>query len=254
MKKLASLIAVLAVFLFTANETKSQNFFIKLGGGYALSSASSLLSASLDSTNVEGQYGSYGEGFLPGLALGYTFNKNIGFEVAGIYLIGRKFEHEHTDLGVTETHKQWGEGILISPALFVQAPMKNITPYARFGGVIGILKVKEEETMTGLNGTDKHEESGSIGVGVNGALGLKFKAGKMIDIFAELYGQGMSYGPDKRENTETFEGGTLDPTITYEQEYSQNTANTSLQPKHPFSNFGMNVGVVITFGKQPKTK
>ena len=257
MKKLAALFVILGAFVFTSGNSHAQNFFVKLGGGYALGSTTSLLMASFDTNNVEGHYGSYGEGILPALSLGYTFNKNIGIEVGGTYLIGKKFEHTHTMGSVTETHKMWGEGILISPSVFVQAPMKNITPYARFGGVIGMVKVKEEETESGTGartGTNKFESSGKMGLGMNGALGLKFKAGKMLDIYAELYGQSMNYGPEKRENKETYSGSTLAPTVNYEESYNPNTANTSLTPRLPFSNFGLNVGVVLTFGKQPKTK
>lgn len=257
MKKLIALLAVVFLAGFSSQDSNAQNFIVKIGGGYALSSTTSLLTATLDSNNVEGHYGSYGEGILPSISLGYMFNRNIGLEVAGTYLIGKKFEHSHTTGGITETHKQWGEGIMISPSIIVQAPMKKITPYARFGGVIGMVKVKEEETQTGTGaptGTDKHEESGKMGLGMNGALGLKFKAGKMLDIFAELYGQSMNYGPEKRTNTETYTGGTVDPTITFAEEYSQTAANTSLTPRHPFSNFGLNVGVVLTFGKVAKTK
>jgi outer membrane protein W len=256
MKKTFALIAVLAVLLFASN-SQAQNFFVKLGGGYALSLASQNISTTSEGTNIEGHYGSYGEGILPALTLGYTFNKNIGIEVAGTYLIGKKFEHTHTTAGLTETHKEWGEGILISPSVFVQAPMKNVTPYARFGGVVGMVKVKEETTESGTGartGTDKVQHSGKMGLGMNGALGIKFKAGKMLDIFAELFGTAMNYGPEKRENTETYSGGTLDPTITYEESYSTTSTNTSLTPRFPFSNFGLNVGVILTFGKQPKTK
>lgn len=257
MKKLIALLAVVFIAGFSSQDSNAQNFIVKIGGGYALSSTTSLISTDADTNTVTGTYGSYGEGILPSLTLGYMFNKNIGLEVAGTYLLGKKFEHEHTTAGITETHKQWGEGIIISPSITVQAPMKSMTPYARFGGVIGLVKVKSEETQSGtgaLTGTNKTEESGKMGLGMNGALGLKFKAGKMLDIYAELYGQSMNYGPEKRENTETFTGGTLATTVNYEEEYSTSTANTSLTPRRPFSNFGLNVGVVLTFGKVAKTK
>lgn len=256
MKKTFALIAVLAVFFFASN-SNAQNFFVKLGGGYALSSASQLITTTTSGTTTEGHYGSFGEGILPALTLGYAINRNVGIEVGGTYLIGKKFEHSHTTAGLTETHKMWGEGILISPSVFVQAPMKNVTPYARFGGVVGMVKVKEEETESGTGartGTNKVQHTGKMGLGMNGALGIKFKAGKMLDIFAELFGTAMSYGPEKRENTETYSGGTLDPTITYEESFSTTATNTALTPRLPFSNFGLNVGVILTFGKQPKTK
>jgi len=201
---------------------------------------------------IEGQYGSYGEGIYPSFGFGYLFNNNIGIEVNGSYLIGKKFNHEHTENGLTETHDKWGEGILISPSIIIQAPMKNITPYARFGGVVGLVKVKEKETESGTGartGSNKNEHSGNFGLGMNGALGIMFNAGKRIKIFAELHGQGINYGPEKRENTEAFSGETPDPTIIYEDEFAVNAANTVLRPRFPFSSFGLNVGITVNFGK-----
>ena len=256
MKKLFAFFTVLASFLVLSNSANAQLFYVKIGGGYGFGTNTSLLSVTSDTNTISGHYGSYGEGILPNLGLGYLFNSNVAVELDGTYLIGKKHEHSHTSGGITETHKQWGEGIILSPCLVIQAPLKGMTPYARFGGTIGFVKVKEEETETGTGartGTDIHEETGSIASGFNGAFGMKFKAGKMLHIYAEVFTQSLTYAPEKRENTETFSGGTVDPTITYEEEFTASTSNTALTPRHPFSNFGINVGVVLTFGKA-KTK
>ncbi|HEY3251942.1 MAG TPA: hypothetical protein VGK25_12595 [Ignavibacteria bacterium] len=234
-----------------------QGFYAKLGAGYALGTNTALINIEFDTNTVHGDYGSFGEGFTPKLSLGYMFCNTIGFEVGGTYLIGKKFEHEHVSGGLTETHKMWGEGILISPSIVITAPMKSVTPYVRFGGVLGLVKLKEEETESGTGartGTNKIEHTGNIGLGISGALGVMFKAGKMLNIFAEIHGQGMNYAPGQRENTETFSGETPDPVITYEEEFPTNTSNTSLTPRIPFSNYGINVGVNLNFGKSGKTK
>ncbi len=257
MKKLVTLFVVLSAFLFSTTESNSQNFFVKIGGGYALGLATSLLHGSKDSATETGYYGSYGQGILPSFSLGYLFNKNIGIEVNTIYLLGKKFEVTSTKDGKTKTTKHFGGGIMISPSIMVQAPMKSMTPYARLGAIIGLVKVKSEYTETGTSaktGTDKFEESGKMGLGMNGAFGIKFKAGKMLDIFAELYGQGMTYGPETRTNTETYTGDTPEKVVTYSEEFPKNASDTELTPRHPFSNFGLNIGVVLTFGKTPKTK
>jgi outer membrane protein W len=146
----------LIIFVFTSSLINAQGLYVKLGVGYTLGVATSEISRSEDTSTTEAHYGSYGEGIVPALSVGYLFNDNIGIEVGGTYLIGKRFEHDHVDNGITETHKQWGEGILISPSLMLQAPMKNVTPYARFGGVIGLVKVKEEETQTGTGARTEH--------------------------------------------------------------------------------------------------
>lgn len=249
----------LLLLLISALSLKAQGIYIKIGGGYELSNSSSLIfgNVSHDTSTIEGQYGSYGEGILPSIGFGYLFNNNIGLEINGSYLIGKRFGHEHTEGAITETHKKWGEGILISPSLMIQVPLKSITPYTRFGGIVGLIKVKEEETESGTGartGANITEHTGNIALGFNGALGIMFNAGKRLKIFAELYGQGMNYGPKKRENPETFSGETPNQTLNYEDEYSTNTANTTLRPRFPFSNFGLNIGVIMSLGKISKAK
>jgi outer membrane protein W len=238
--------------LVLSNSANAQLFYVKIGGGYGFGTNTGLLSSHVDTNTVTGHYGSYGEGILPALGFGYMFNSNVAVELDGTYLIGSKHEHTNTVGSITETHTQWGEGFILSPSLVIQAPLKGVTPYARFGGTLGFVKVKEEETQSGTGaetGTDIHEETGNIASGFNGAFGMKFKAGKSLGIFVEVFTQSMTYAPEKRENTETFSGETLDPTITYEEEFSQNTSNTALTPRHPFSNFGLNLGIIFTFGK-----
>ena len=234
-------------FISSANA----QFYVKLGGGYGLSLANGL--SYKDGSDVK--YASLGEGIYPSLGFGYMFNKNMAIELNGSYLIGRKFEATDTQGGLILVEKAWGEGKFISPALVVMAPMKNMTPYARFGGVIGIPKVKDEITISGSweapTGTLKLEESGKMALGVTGALGLMYKAGSKINIFAELYGTGMNYRPDTRKNTETFSGFNLEPTITYVETTPPGT-NQEIAPSRPFSSWGLNVGFSYMFGKAPK--
>jgi len=247
----ASILCLISTALF------SQTFYVKVGAGYAVGTSTGLLMPSTSATTTEGHYGSFGEGILPSLTAGYMFNNNIGIEVSGAYLIGKKFEHEHAEEFVTETHKMWGEGIYVNPSIVLQAPMKSHTYYIRFGGSLGMLKMKEEETETGdsaRTGINKMESTGNIGFGINGAFGVQFKAGKMMNIFVEIFGTGMNYGPKQKENTETFSGGTLDPKLNYEESFPTSTANTELTPRLPFSNYGLALGITLNFGKPVKTK
>lgn len=223
-------------------------FYVKVGVGYGLGIATS-------DSYVEGsdvKYISYGEGIYPRLGFGYVLNKNMAVELNGSYLIGKKFEDTDTlSGGATITQNFWGQGIFISPALVVMAPVKNLTAYARFGGVIGIPTVKVEVTSTLVGGTYKAEETGNLASGVTGAFGVMFKAGNKINIFAELYGTAMNYRPEKLENTETFSGSTIDPMITYVESLPVGT-NQAIAPSRPFSNYGLNIGINYVFGKTPK--
>lgn len=250
----AILVFSLLVFGFVTHSLQSQIFYAKIGGGYGIGTNTSLISTTTGSGTTEGHYGSFGEGIMPSIGLGYLFNSNVGVEVNGSYLIGKKFEHSHTTGSITETHKEWGEGILISPALVIQTHFTHVIPYARFGATLGFVKVKEETTESGKTGTDKIQHTGKIAAGFNGAFGLRFRAGNRLYIFTEVFTNSVTYAPGQRENTETYSGESVDPTITYEESFNSSAANTALTPRYPFSSFGLNVGVSFILGSIKKSK
>jgi hypothetical protein len=104
-------------------------------------------------------------------------------------------------------------------------------------------QIKEEYTATGLTGTDKFTTRGGVSLGIDAGLGMDIKAGKMLNVFVELYGQALNWQPNERENTETYSGSTLATLVTY-------TDNNA--PYYAFGNFGGKVGVSLMFGKAPK--
>jgi hypothetical protein len=250
-----SITAVLAIlFVFTVTNLFSQSAYVKLGGGYGLSLASQMV---YDSPTTQGEntshsytYGSFGEGINFQLGFGYNVNPNLAFELDGSYTLGKKFEYT-SGTGIVVTNKWYANTISIMPSVVVKAPMKDITPYTRFGMIIGIPSKFWEQTATGTGapaGTNKWKESGGSALGIQGAVGMSFKAGKNLGFFAEIFGIGMNYAPGTAENTETFTGQTVSPTITY-QESGVNTATAQETPRYSFSSFGMNIGVSYTFGK-----
>jgi len=251
-----SLILVLAILVTLAGSTVySQNAYIKLGGGYGLSLASQVtsqvLTTSGSNTSFDYKYGSYGEGINFGLGFGYNLNSNIALELAGSYILGKKFEINYPATGVPSsvyTEKDYANTICIMPSAILKAPLKNITPYTRFGMILAIPTKFTERTAPGFTGTRKYKESGGLAMGIQGAVGLNFKASKNFGIYAEVFGIGMNYAPSKMENTETFtELGVLDPTVTYSE---SGTYSSTVQPtpRYSFSSFGMNIGLNIILG------
>jgi hypothetical protein len=250
MKNKLFIIVLLVLFSFVGSSAFSQNVYVKLGGGYGLSLASQEMYDAGVSPAHDYKYGSYGEGIDFGLGFGYNVNSNIAFEVAGSYTLGKKYENTFTLLGGSITDKNYANTICIMPSVIVKAPLKDITPYTRFGMVLGIPTKFEEVTSTAVTGTLKYKETGGLAMGIQGAVGINFKAGKHLGIFAEVFGIGMNYAPGTKENTETYTGGTLDPTITYQENWTPAAGdNTAEKPRYSFSSFGMNVGLTYTFGK-----
>jgi hypothetical protein len=256
MKNKIFITVLLVLFSFVGSSAFSQNVYIKLGGGYGLSLASQMLydQSATPTTTWDNKYGSFGEGINFQAGFGYNINSNFALELAGSFLLGKKFENT---VGGSTT-KYYANTINIMPSVVVKAPMKDITPYTRFGMILGIPSKFTEITATGFTGTAKFKESGKIAMGIQGAVGVNFKAGKHLGIFAEIFGIGMNYSPDKRENTETFtELGLLQPTVTYGETGTGTILNgvfvpatgTEQAPRYSFSSFGMNVGLTYTFGK-----
>jgi outer membrane protein W len=232
-------LSLLLVCGFVAS-TNAQ-FYVKVGGGYSFLPVSGFAFNDKGDTTGSITYKSFGMGVQPVLGFGYFVTKNIALELNGMYLIGQK--HEITPTG--STTKINGEGIFISPAVRLVAPLKGFSPYCRMGLVIGIPKVKSEtEVTTGTAYTVKYENKGGISMGMDAALGIDIKASKMINVFIELNGMALNYAPDELENTEnTLAGSTLATTYTY-KDWDK--------PYFAFGNFGGKVGVSILFGKMPK--
>lgn len=247
MKRLA--LGILVLFVITFSNAHSQSVYVKLGGGYGLGLATQFMYNTASSPGYDYKYGSFGEGINFQAGFGYNITPNIALELAGSYTLGKKFEHTSSSGGLT--YKEYANSIFIMPSAIVKAPMKDITPYARFGMVLGIPQKYYELTPLPVGGITvggpaKYKESGGLAMGIQGACGVDFKVAKKLGIFTEIFGIGMNYGPGKWENTENSSGSLL-PTVTYSE--SGSGSNTAPTPRYSFSSFGMNVGLTYTFGK-----
>lgn len=248
MKKLA--LGILVLFVITFSNSYSQSIYVKLGGGYGLGLATEFMYNTASLPAFDYNYGSFGEGINFQGGVGYNINPNIALELAGSYTMGKKFEYTSSTGGMS--YKQYANTISIMPSAIIKATMKDITPYVRFGMVMGIPSKYYEATPQPeggitIGGPSKYKESGGLALGIQGACGVDFKVAKKLGIFAEIFGIGMNYGPSTLENTENS-GGVLQPTVTYSESGSSGS-NTAPTPRYSFSSFGMNVGLTYTFGK-----
>lgn len=164
MKNKLFIFSLLVLFSIIGSTVFSQNAYIKLGGGYGLSLASQIIANKnvTSPSSYDFTYGSFGEGINFGLGFGYNINSNFALELAGAYILGKKFETTYS----TSTVKEYANTICIMPSVVVKAPMKDVIPYTRFGMVLGIPTKFEEMTATGFTGTRKFKETGGLAMGI----------------------------------------------------------------------------------------
>jgi len=214
--------------------------------------------------------GSFGKGMKTGVNVGYMFNGNIGAELGINYLLGgtHSIENIASSFGgsTTRTADLSSSMLQINPSFVITTEAEGITPYAKFGIVIGLMgKINIEQEATGTGITDpyvmKDELSGGIALGMSAALGAKYSFNEKLSLFAELNMVNMSYAPTKGETTEYTENGidylvgatTREKETEFVSEIKSSTASDSNKPSeslkqnYSFSSLGIQVGLHIAF-------
>jgi hypothetical protein len=249
MKKLT--LSLLLLFVITFSDAHSQSVYVKLGGGYGRSLVEQNIINSAYWPSWKYNFGSYGRGQNLQAGFGYNITQNIALELTGSYTYGVIYEISRS--ADDSKYRLYANSIFIMPSAIVKAPMKDITPYARVGMVAGIITKYTESIPYPLSGNvDEgpydYKEYGGLALGIQCAAGISFKAVKKIDIFAEVFGIGLTYSPKTLENTKNLTGA-LQPIVTYSESGITGDDNTAPTPSYPFSSIGINVGLTYTFGK-----
>ncbi|MEI8204010.1 MAG: outer membrane beta-barrel protein [Bacteroidota bacterium] len=271
MKK-ALLILSLVVFAANFTQTNAQGLFVKVQPGYGLPMASSNLGTndvnSTSSTSSEVVKGSYGKGFNIGASIGYMFSENIGAELGIGYHIGSSYDITSQGIVNTSTQTLKGSQFRLNPALIVAAGSEGFVPYAKFGLILGLAnKLTEENTEAGNSSARTWEYTGGMALGLNGAFGAAYHVSDLIAIYGELEVIGMSYAPTKGTLTvlKDANGADVLSQVTdirdKEKEFVDKLSDTvpsaatdpnkpkqELKQYSPFSSFGINVGVQLSFG------
>jgi outer membrane protein W len=209
---------------------------------------------------------SYGKGITAGLNLGYMVNENIGFELGLGYLVGGKTKatNQQTFGSTTGTTVSTtsATAIQIKPTVVLAATINKMSPYAKFGLVIGSTTIKNfDDFKSGTNtGTERSTTKGGMAIGFNSAIGVAFPINANLSILAELNMVNMQYSPKKNSVTEyTINGvdklGTLS-VANKEIEYVKSVSSVSTPSTSPsqvlstplaFGSIGINVGVKYSF-------
>jgi hypothetical protein len=254
-------------------------FYMRVGFCYGLAMSGQIGDGSgtlVSVTNEENfniQPYSYGAGLSGTLALGYTINKNIGVEmIATSTLAGRKYEYTSVDLfssgGTTYTEKavitSHGNTLLLQPSVVVQTGGAKTNIYARMGIIVPIMNllvndVNYNESVN--NNVEKTTEEYSMyfSLGASGAMGASINLTHDLRLYTELCM--VSYTPylAKGTRTEYTRNGVnylsylslSDREIEFEKtgklvaSQDPDKPTISRTQSIPFSNIGINAGVVI---------
>jgi len=262
MKK--NLLLIIALFVATS---MSAQFYAGLGLGYGLGASKRANGTETTGTITKNIYGSYGQGFNTHLKLGFMFNDNMGIELGVSYLFGASQTIYKDSFALKEAKSS---GLRLAPQLVYKLDNGF---YGRFGMIIPVLGktvVTDNDDKSlflvgGLPVVGKKESTietkGSFSIGFIGAIGYGFALNDNMTIFGELEYIGLSIKSGSATVTEyTFEGNDVLSTMkTSQKEYEYvdeidssvksdpDKPTQKLKQKAPFSSFGLNIGITMTF-------
>jgi hypothetical protein len=235
-------------------------------GAANLENFQNVTQTSLTSRETENIKFSLGKGIAAGINVGYMFNENIGLDLGVQYLLGSKTKATDKDFsGDFSTQTISSKMIQVKPSLVIATTMKNVTPYAKLGLVLGSGKVTNEfEGKSGsFTTTQTAELKKGLAIGFNAAIGINFPMSKNLTFSAEINTVNMQYSPKKGTTTKYAVNGAdkLSTLSISEKEvefvkkevrnFTTPTVTTSPTQQAaialPFGSIGINVGVKYSF-------
>jgi len=265
--------------LFVASSVSAQ-FYAGLSAGYQVGSAKQNEGSKIDMTNTtyteSSLMGSYGNGMNLNLKLGYNITENLGFELGANYLLGFAQSNGEATVDITNYKKtvlveSKSSGLRLMPQLTFR--LENGL-YSRAGiivPVIGKTVTQYDETVTTPISTSKvHktiESVGSFSIGYVGAIGYAYKLSDNLSVFGEIEYIGLFIKGKTQTVTEWTENDkdvladkkvveketNFVDAIDYikdnneDQTFDENKPMNEFAGRSPFSSFGFNIGVMMSF-------
>lgn len=220
-----------------------------------------------DDDFAEGINVSFGEGLHGNMGLGWYWTESLSLELNFSYSYSRKFKSEQIIPGDQEIRFDLrGKMFSMNPAVVFNSQIaeSNFSYYSRMGLIVGIsTSIVQNENYVGYfpvkgESNVSFESKGSIPIGFNGALGIKWKLPKLA-LFAELDFRALSYSPKNRSMTSAENNGesVIEAFSTRQKEiefvevhdrasFALGTGDTPrkvLERSYSFSSIGLNIGV-----------
>jgi opacity protein-like surface antigen len=264
MKK--NVLFIIALFVATS---MSAQFYIGAKVGYGFGAQKTDIGTTLTDNSEANIWGSLGQGFTPGLKVGYFFNDNLGIELGINYLIGAKITGlDRKTTGVTILAEAKTTQFRLLPALVYKTDMGI---YGRFGlslPVAGNTTITTEANGLGGPNTTEHSVEvikGKFTIGFAGAMGYAFELNENLHLFGELEYIGQNIRAKTSEITEWTRNGVdqvanadvydIQTNYVDELDASSNTGASPDKTKpedvlgsvNGYSSFRINIGITMSF-------
>ena len=262
------LILIGVLLLFQMHVSYGQNLYLTASSGYNLGTNKSNFENYTYNKWIAVVYPydkdrvaySLGKGVDFNIGIGYTTRYKIGFELAGSYLYGLKTmgssQYIEDDIFKKEIYSRFYR---ISPSVHFIHELKRISLKMSLGGIVGFGKMylnqeaiyKDEPWVQYEN-----EFSGGIYFGLKAGIGVSYRIGKRLSLFADLNWVNAYYSPSKAQVTKFMSEGKdytdiLEP-IERETEYVNSVEAPPYDTKMPYkklherfaaSSIGLQVGI-----------
>jgi opacity protein-like surface antigen len=238
-------VVYLFFILFLMTGIAFSQIYFKAGGGYNLNFNSmefgeSSTSGVTGTTSYEAVYGSLGKGVNFAGAFGYNLTSNLGLELGITYKLSTDFETRNQSGTSVSTETISGSFFAFAPTIVVNAPTRNLKPFVKFGLLVAIPSADlEDVSSTGIQ--SKATLKDGIDFGLTGGAGVQIPIEGRIYFIAEVDFVSLTWKPSEIE----VSSGTQTYTVKLKDDYNSSDPYTSGPIFVPFSNVGLNVGVLI---------
>ena len=269
MKK--NLLMIIAMFIATG---LSAQFYAGVKLGYGFGAQKTAFGTTQTDNSQENIWGSVGQGFTPGLKVGFFFNDNIGIEMQMNYFMGATITAADVNMtGYTNSTTAQSSQFRLIPALVYKT---DLGLYGRFGMVLPVTgkTIVEQTEVTDMGGgvtvTQEviQELKGAFSMGFAGAIGYEFEISDALMFFGEFEYIGLNIkgntatvtqynvnGADQLAAMTTYQKETtyvdmLDATSNngaYNATPDMAVARDAMRSSSGYSSFRINVGVSMYF-------
>lgn len=197
-----------------------------------------------------------------GLKLNALFSSPVAYSYRVEYLGGTIVNYDYTSKAFS---------FQFVPHASFKHDFKVVSPVLEMGMLIGLNKVNESYNAASASGGRQSSDmniNGNIMLGFYSSLGLAFRVSPVIRLSLAVNCTAGSYSPSKWERTSFFANGvnrlndlsTFDREGIFVKELDQTSPQQSNEPRRelkyamPFSNVGINAGIIFVLSKKQVKK